>query len=714
MNRNVRATARPLLWGTSIACLASFAGAFALSACGGSDSPDSSASSVGAGGITAIVIDSKVSPAFSGATFGSAGQYEILVGRAYGEVDPNDKRNSIVTDIDKAPRNARGFVEYMSTFQIVKPIDMTKASGLMWHDVPNRGGRITISVAERQQGDVGLSSGWQGDNSGATAVGTAGKDYAVVPIAKNDDGTPITGTVLGRIFNAVGTSSQGFIPQSNPLPYKPVSLDTTLSTLTQYDSETIDGTAGPAHVIPSTDWAWGKCDATHPFPGTPDGTQVCLKNGFTANKMYQAVFTAQDPYVLGLGFAAYRDLASFLKYGGNSASSPPNPLGTPAKYIIGRGSSQSGRFLRSFLMLGFNQDMSGRQVQDGTWPIIAGGNIWLNMRWAVPDAGLKTFDLAMEGPQWWAPYQDTVRGLPSQSLLDRCNATNTCPKIVEHNGAAEVWGLKLTLAWVGTDGKADLPLPSNVRRYYIAGTPHGGGNGAITENPGAPGTCPSPGWGTATYPNNPLPHTETVNAIEGRFRQWVMNGIAPPDSVWPHLSDGTAAAATKGALGFPSIPGVPTAAPTGLISNVLDYDLGSNFNYQNGSGVPTVWPPVIKQVIPAVAPTVDADGNERGGVPAVLHDAPLGTYMGWNITNGGFHDGQECSYGGGMIPFAITKAQRLASGDPRPSLEERYVNHAGYVAAVQAAGANAVSKGFLLQPDADALTARAQASDVLN
>lgn len=167
-------------------------------------------------------------------------------------------------------------------------------------------------------------------------------------------------------------------------------------------------------------------------------------------------------------------------------------------------------------------------------------------------------------------------------------------------------------------------------------------------------------------------------------------------------------------MGFPTIPGVPAWAPTGLINPVLDYDFGPEFNYSDASGVQTVVPPIVKQVIPMLVPRVDADGNELGGVPVVLRDAPLGTYLGWNITIAGFHQGKICNYAGGMIPFAKTQAERLTNNDPRLSLEERYGDHAGYVAAVEAAADNAVAQGFLLQADADALVAAAAASNVLN
>src|SRR3990170_251709 len=145
-----------------------------------------------------IVVDRKVSPAFEGRSFGSAGSYETLAGRAFGELDPDDPHNRLITDIRLAPRNANGRVEYVATFFLVKPIDMTKSSHLMWHDVPNRGGRLTIAPAERNFGDIGLSSGWQGDNAGNTVPGPD-NDYVVVPVAKNPDGSPVPGLVMGRI-----------------------------------------------------------------------------------------------------------------------------------------------------------------------------------------------------------------------------------------------------------------------------------------------------------------------------------------------------------------------------------------------------------------------------------------------------------------------------------------------------------------------------------
>ena len=661
--------------------------------------------------VARIVIDAKVSPAFDGATFGAAGQYETITGKAFGELDPNDPHNAIIQDIKLAPRNARGMVEYTASFQLAKPIDAAKASHVLWHDVPNRGTRVVIAPVQRMTGDMFLTSGWQGDNAGGTVPGP-NNDYVIVPVAKNADGSPLTGPVYGRVVNASGKSSAPMLVNSAPVPYKPASLDTAKAKLTAHSSETIDGKIGGVVTIPATDWAWAKCTDTAPFPGTPDGTQICLKNGFDAGLLYEVVFTAQDPPVLGIGFAAFRDVASFFRNAKQDDAGTPNPVAGQVAWAISRGRSQSGNFLRGFLHLDFNQDEAGKQVYDGMWPVIAGRRISLNLRFAMPDGVLRLYEPGSEGPQWWNAWADPVRGLPTAGILDRCTASKSCPKIIEHFGAAEVWDLKLTPEWIGTAANVDIPLPDNVRRYYIPSSTHGGGPGGFSTTTAA-AVCPGTVYGQPLLAANPVPFTETENAIRAHFRDWVMKGTLPPPSLYPTLAGGYLVDPTKEAMGFPTIPGLPASAPTGLINPILDYDFGPTFNYVDGGGVATQWPPVVKRVIPAKVPRVDADGNELGGVPVALRDAPLGTYVGWNITAAGFYKDKICNYVGGMIPFAKTKAERTVNNDPRLSLEERYGTHDGYVAAVQAAAQKAIAAKFLLPEDATALVTAAAAGNVL-
>ncbi len=659
-----------------------------------------------------IVVEKKVSPAFDGAAAGPAGPYETLAGRAFGELDPNDPRNAIITDITLAPRNARGMVEYVASFFLAKPIDMSKSSHLMWQYVPNRGGRVNISVDERTYGDIGLSSGWQGDNSGRT-VPADDNDWLMVPIAKHANGSPVSGLVFGRIVNAKGPDSQPMIVNANPVPYKPATLDTSKATLTTHTAEGVDGKIVGEAKVASGNWAWAKCCAANPFPGTPDPTQICVKGGFDPRLLYQVVFTSNDAYVLGIGFAAFRDVAAFFRYADKDDEGTPNPVGGGVQWTISRGQSQSGNFLRAQIHLGFTQDESGRKVYDGAWPIIAGKRISLNARFALPDGAQKLYEAGAEGPQWWSAWPDPVRGLAAKGILDRCTATNTCPKVIEHFGSAEAWALNLSPALVGTSADKDIPIPANVRRYYIPSTAHGGGAGGFSVTPAAAPMCPGPNFGSGILPNNPVPHTETVNAIRFHFRNWVMKDVAPPPSLYPTLVGGFLVDPSKQATGFPTIPGLPASAPNGLITPSLDYDWGPDFNDVDGSGVRSKVPPAIKRTIKMKVPRVDGDGNELGGVPVVLLGAPLGTYLGWNIVSSGFHQGKICNYAAGMVPFARTRAERMANSDPRLSLEERYTDHAGYVEAVKTAAAKAVAQGFLLQADADKLIAQAAASNVL-
>ena len=673
--------------------------------------------------VTRIVID-EVKPMPQEQSGGIA--TELVAGRAYGELDPRSPANRIVNDITLV-QDADGKVRYVATFVLTKPVDNSKASGLMWHEVPNRGLRRPNVPAERAFGDIDLTSAWQGDNAGATSVrATAEVDkphWLKLPMARNADGSPIAGKVFGRIVNRSGPGSQALIVQTNPVPYKPVSLDTRESRLVSRVAESTRGEVIGEQEIPASDWAWARCDATRPFPGTPDPTQICLKNGFDASRLYQVTFTSHDAYPLGIGFAAWRDVGQFFKTAKTDDHGTPNPIAGVVSHSIGRGVSQSGNFLRGWLHLGFNQDESGKQVHDGLWPIIAGRRIALNFRWAQPDGVLELYQAGSEGPQWWLPEADAVRATPAAGLLDRCSQSKTCPKIVEHFGSAEVWALKLTPEWIGTDARKDLPLPANVRRYYIGSSNHGGGAGGFNSSlPGAGlpttgPTCPGNNYGTALLPANPIPHTETVNALRVHFRNWVMRGTEPPPSRWPKLADGTLVPANKKDLGFPTLPQLRSTIPEpDFIMPVIDYDWGARFNPMDGSGVADNAPPPIRQVLGMYAPKVDADGNELGSVPVVLLDAPLGTYLGWNVTAHGarpFHAGQICNYVGGMVPFARTEAERKANNDPRLSLQERYGSHEGYVQAVRKASQRAQSEGFLLSTDAELLIRAAQDSMVL-
>jgi len=613
--------------------------------------------------VTRIEITSKTSPLFNGQSFGTIGAYEQIRGFAYGEIDPADRHNNVITDINLAPRNAGGKVEYKTTFTIVKPVDMSKAPPVMLYNVANRGNH-SLPNAFLFGNDPGdgfiyklghtmVWSGWQGDQPIASVA--AGQEGIDVPIAKNADGSPVTGPVWMRFANgcrdciAIPTAT----PRATTLSLAPgpgrtaASTDNTNSTLISATAETQSGVKGGVVTIPKSDYAFADC-RTVAFPGTPDPTRLCLKNGFDPTLLYELTYTAKDPFVLGVGMAAMRDVISFLRYQQKDDQGNANPLAGNIKWVLGSGHSQSGRFQKNYVNLGFNEDESGKIIWDGMWPERAGQSGQFNIRFAQPGNIADLFEPGGEQPTWWPDVVDTARGRPAWGILHRCTQTNTCPKVTETYGGPEVWYSRGSTGISGTSGRTDIPVPDNVRRYYFAGTTHGGGGGGFALD--------QPARAGAMLASNPNPNTEFFRAIYVALTDWVTKGIAPPPSVYPTIADGTLVAANDTALGYPKIPRLPTT--NGVMNSMLDYDYGTSFNYLDNSGVITVTPPRVKQVIPTLAVKVNQDGNEVAGLRSVLLRNPLGTYTGWNPIASGIFRGQEQNLAGGYLPFAKTKAAR--------------------------------------------------------
>ncbi|HVF64699.1 MAG TPA: alpha/beta hydrolase domain-containing protein [Casimicrobiaceae bacterium] len=662
--------------------------------------------------VTKITITSKVSPAYNGQSFGAAGQYETLSGTLIGEVDPNDRRNHIIQDIGLAPRNARGMVEYTATFFLTKPIDMTKSSRVLLHQVPNRGGRIDIGG--RAAGDVGLSSGWQGDLTGSQV------ERVTVPVAKNLDGSSITGPYTftiadlgtGSPISADGSTATIYAGLNNPtIAYPPASTDTAQAQLTSYATYSFNtAKLTDERVVPSADWSFGDCTST-PFPGTPSGTRICVRGGFDKSRIYRLVYRVKDPLVLGLGLAAFRDAADFFRRAKADDAGTPNPLAGTIDWAIIQGTSQSGNFAKTAIHLGFTESdaVIRRRVWDGAIPFIAARQNPINYRFAISGGEGKLYEQGTDPVLWWEPYTDTARGRTTAGMLDRCRASGTCPKITEIFTSPEFWNLRMSPGHIGTKADVDIPLPNEVRRYYIPSTTHGGGNGAFTITPPATGST----LGGCELPSNPMPAQATLRALTQATIEWVTMNREMPPSQYPKLSDGTLVHESQ--LRFPPIPG--KRSPIGLVNTIIDYDYGSSFNYNDMSGFITAAPIVVKQLIPTYVPQVDADGNEIAGVKALLALLPLGTYTGWNITSNGFYKGQACAFSGGFIPFAKTQAERIAAGDPRPSLEERYVNVWGYYWQALTLVDRMVQDRFLLPADAaatiNALLNQLLATDIL-
>jgi Alpha/beta hydrolase domain len=537
-----------------------------------------------------------------------------------------------------------------------------------------------------------------------------------VPVARNADGSAITGPVVVRWSDvAAGTSTlslrnAGFY-SINALglgAYVPASLDPREARLETHAAESMTGEASGVRQVASEEWAWGDCTNT-PFPGVPDSTRICLRQGADPKLLYQLVYTARDPLVLMLGFAAFRDVGSFFRYEVRDAAGTANPIAGTIRTVIATGQSQSGNSQKTFIHYGFNEDDSGprgRIVWDASNPHIAARQNPVNYRFALPGAAAQLYQPGSEAVVWWSRYADTVRGRPAASLLDRCRATSTCPKIFETLGSAEFWGLRESPNFVGTSGR-DIPLPANVRRYYFPSTTHGGGNGAFTRHP-------PKSRAVCALPDNPAPESEHERALLGALVAWVRRGVEPPPSRYPRVADGTLVPLDSVVARFPRIGGVDglegAPSPVGMLLPILDYDFGPAFVANDMRGE-IVTPPRVRRALQPLVPQIDRDGNELAGIESPLVANPLGTYLGWNVTQSGFARGQQCGFSGGFIPFAATRRERIAAGDQRPSLEERYGSQAAYVERVRRSARQLASQRLLLPEDADRIVAEAAKSD---
>ena len=349
----------------------------------------------------------------------------------------------------------------------------------------------------------------------------------------------------------------------------------------------------------------------------------------------------------------------------------------------------------------------------------------MNIRWGQPNNLMYLYMGGDEAPVWWADYPNLARGLPANGMLHRCAQSNTCPEILETFASAELYSEKFHASLCGFTCVEDIPIPSNVHRYYTPGGTHGGGAANFTWT--SPATIATPAG--QSLPTSPIPATHTNNALNYALVQLIMQGTPMPPSVYPTIARGELVPNTAAAEGYPdfhlTVPRLTYRGDQAWPPFV--YDFGPGENYDQESGIPTIQPPIINAVLPVYAARVNADGNENvTGMPTVLGEAPLGTYVGWNLATTGWY-GPNASNGpgsvgqvfagagnsGGYWPFWDTMAGRLAAGDSRLSLEERYGTHAGYVCVVTRAVNRAVQQRFLLPSDAPTVIATAAASNVL-
>jgi Alpha/beta hydrolase domain len=642
---------------------------------------------------------------YGSTSFGSVGTYQQLACTASGTVDPNDPLNAIIQDIQFAPK-AGGLVQYSMDVTILMPTDLSKSNHVMLFDVPNRGNRLlpggfniggsTTSAGDgflHSQGFVMVASGWQGD-----VLPGSGRLTMTVPVAQNPGG----GTIIGRVRAEYGltagpatTQNLGSGPYTGTTTasYETISLNNSGAVLTQRVHQD-----DPRQLIPNNQWAFADCSTT-PFPGTPSTTQICLNGGFDTNHIYELIYTAKNPTVLGLGFAAMRDLASFLR----NDTSTDNPLAGAIQKAIMYGVSQTGRTVRTFLDLGFNEDENHKMVFDGMNPHIATARIPLNVRFGAPGraAGTQHQEKQFPGsdsPMSWDDSPDPLTG-EDAGILDRCLATDTCPKIFQTVSGTEYWQSAMSNDTTDFSAHHDLPIPSNIRIFYLSSTQHGGASVTATPETNTMSYC--------QYFLNINPYIYNTRALLTDLTAWVVNGTPPPSSRYPTVSDGTLVPAHR--IGFPKIPGVNFTA---LYNSRLFLYRGQRFDFVDMTGILTE-PPIEVAEYNVLVPRVDQDGLDVAGVRSVAVSAPIGTNVPWNYRADGFGEGDLCDLSGSFFAFATTKAERIASGDPRMSLQERYGDHRGYVDAVIAAAENLVADRLLLPSDADSIVSAAQASNIL-
>jgi alpha/beta hydrolase family protein len=623
----------------------------------------------------------------AGQPFGAVGPYEKLAGRIFFAVDPTLPANRIVADIDRAPRNAAGRVEFSADFFLIKPKEIGRGNGAVLYEVSNRGGKGMLgffnhaagsldprSAAEMgdgflmRQGFTLLWVGWQFDPPQRPGL------VRVYPPIATDNGRPIRGRVRSD-FVVTEKEADHSLADRDHLAYAVVDAGAPDAVMTVRD--TVDG---PRRTVPRDQWGFGRLEGGKVVA---DPTRVHLSGKFEAGKIYEVVYTAENPPIAGLGPAAIRDVVSSIKYGGVEALSlPSGSIGRATAF----GVSQSGRFLRTYLYYGFNRDERNRKVFDGVIAHVAGaGRGSFNHRFAQPSRDGHPF-LNFFYPTDIFPFTDAAETDPqtgvTDGLLTHALTPELRPKIFYTNSEYEYWGRAASLVHTTIDGRADAPLMDNVRIYLLTAGQHG------------PAAFP-PTQTIGQQRNNPLDYRWAMKALLVAMDRWTANDPAfagPPPSEYPRIADATLVPADR--LHFPKLAGVATSTAVHLAYRA---DYGPRFSAE---GIITEEPPRIGAAFPILVPQVDADGNGIAGIRMPELAVPLATYTGWNLFNArsGPTDALS-SMQGSFIPLSRTAGERKRAADPRPSIEERYRDKDQYLALVTKAAEALAGRGFLLAED---------------
>jgi hypothetical protein len=606
------------------------------------------------------------SPAFEGRTFGAVGTYDRIIARATIGVTPGDPHNTIIVDLDRAPRNVRGQVKAVADVEILRPTVAARGNRRLFYEVLNRGSKLGLALFNdnpvvindlAKASDAGngflmnrgytvVWSGWQGD----IAPG-GGRMTFSPPVAPDTTGLAREDFIFDHAEN----------PASATLSYPAADLDPAHARISVRQREA-DPRATPAGLEVKFE--------------SPTRISIQRPEGFDDGAIYEFIYTAKDPKVMGLGFAATRDIVSFLRNDSDDAAGNANPVAGQIDRAIGFGLSQSGRYLHDYLYLGFNADEESRIVFDGLMPHISGAKkTFTNYRFSQPGRSpYEHADMLYPGADFPFTYPvitDTLTG-KSDGFLARCLAAGNCPKVIKTDSELEFYQQRASLVVTDTQGRA-LTMPENVRLFLLSNLQHYALANAKSE---MAKTC--------AYPTNPLNAGPSVRAMLVALDAWISNGTLPPGSRYPSRADATLVPPAIDEVGFPHIAGFDypsrIAQPTALKSDEM--------------------PPSKGAAYPVFVPKTDADGRDLAGVRLPTLEAPAATHTGWNLRKSGFGEGELCDNNGAMIPFATTREERLKNNDPRLSMAERYPNNGDRAAAIAKAAQQLVRDRLLLEDDA--------------
>jgi hypothetical protein len=644
-------------------------------------------------------------PYAGGAGFGSTGAYESIRGIAHFAVDPANPANRKIVDLERAPRGPDGRVHFSADFHLLAPADPARGSGALLHDVNNRGNRLAVDffngprpregpAAEAgngflmRRGHTVLWCGWIGE-----LLPGSNRLLLRAPVA-TDGGKDMTGPVRFEMVCDAPAETLPLSRREGHGSYLPTERGEAEGRLTWRLRE------GDRRIpIPRAQWSLDRMpipDAGGGVPGTLPQIRLRLAGGFQPGYLYELVYEAKGPIVQGLGYAAVRDLVSFLR----RAEGEQNPLlagdagarRPAARRAIAFGVSQSGRFLRNFLHLGFNADEKGRKVFDALWPHVAGGGLgFFNHRFAQPTRHNAEHEEhlypADRFPFAYGEMEDPFTGR-WDAVIPRDLPPDAAPVVFHTQSAAEYWHRSGSLVHTDPAGKRDAEIPGNVRIYALGGTQHG------------PGSSP-PARGIGQNLANPADYRPFLRALLDALDAWIAEGKLPPPSVYPRIADGTLIEPARYVDEWPAIPGV---RPPEAIQRPPRADFGPDFHEK---GIITIEPPRVTGSYSVLVPRPDRLGNDTGTLLLPEVAVPLATYTGWNLrarTAGA--EGALLSLTGSYFPLPAGRADRAASGDPRPSLEEEHGSFDRYRERFIAACRDLEARRLLLEEDAARLIER--------